>query len=194
MTSQPAVTLESVAFHWGDAYLLSYTRDRWVALRRDSHRFVTAGTLAGLEKAIEADYRDDPVPRAFDPPGAAGYLNLPDVDHAPDEETLIILRELRKLFPLWTITYSLQMRAWIARSQKKTICENSAALLCIALTLIERRQRQHAHGPGRHWPPPGTAPGGHANGTLAPSWFMPTLSRLPAVNAVIRSCVMHHPR
>jgi hypothetical protein len=95
------------------------------------------------------------------------------VDHAPDEETLIILRELRKLFPLWTITYSLQMGAWIARSQKKTICENAAALLCIALTLIERRQRQHAHGPGRHWPPPGTAPGGHANGTLAPSWFMP---------------------
>ncbi len=67
MTSQPAVTLESLSFHWADAYLISYARDRWVALRRDRHRFLTAGTLTGLETAIEADYRDHPVPRDFDP-------------------------------------------------------------------------------------------------------------------------------
>jgi hypothetical protein len=54
---------------WGDAYLLSYTRDQWVALRRDSQRFVTAGTLAGLEKAIEADYRDNPGPGPSTRPG-----------------------------------------------------------------------------------------------------------------------------
>lgn len=33
--------LEALAFHWGDAYLLSYFRDRCVALRRDNHRFIT---------------------------------------------------------------------------------------------------------------------------------------------------------
>ena len=74
MTGQPAVTLESVTFHWGDAYLISYARDRWVALRRDNHRFLTAPTLTGLEAVIQADYRDHPVPRDFDPPGAADYF------------------------------------------------------------------------------------------------------------------------
>jgi hypothetical protein len=34
-----------------------------VALRRDTRRFLTADTVAGLEVAIEADYRDHPVPR-----------------------------------------------------------------------------------------------------------------------------------
>jgi len=87
MTGRPAVTLESVAFDWGDAYLLSYARDRWVALRRDSHRFLTAHTLTGLERAIEADYRDHPAPRHFGPPGADSYLNLPGEDPAPDAHT-----------------------------------------------------------------------------------------------------------
>jgi len=88
MTGQPAVTLETVAFDWGDAYLLSFTRDRWVALRRDRHRFLTAPTLTGLEKAIEADYRDHPVPRHSGPPGAAEYLNNPArSDHAADAGT-----------------------------------------------------------------------------------------------------------
>ena len=87
MTSQPAVTLESVAFHWGDAYLLSYARDRWVALRRDRHRFLTAHTLTELETAIEADYRDHPVPRDFDPPGAGDYLNPARDDPTPDAGT-----------------------------------------------------------------------------------------------------------
>ncbi len=87
MTSQPAVTLETVTFHWGDAYLIRCTRDRRVALRRDRQRFVTAGTLAGLETAIEADYRDNPVPRDFDPPGAADYLSPARDDPAPDART-----------------------------------------------------------------------------------------------------------
>ena len=69
MTGAP-VTLETLAFNWGDAYLFSYARDRWVALRRDRLRFLTAETLTGLEHAIEDDHRDHPVPRAFDPPGA----------------------------------------------------------------------------------------------------------------------------
>jgi hypothetical protein len=87
MTGQPAVTLESVAFHWGDAYLISYARDRWVALRRDRHRFLTAPTLTGLETAIEADYRDHPVPRDPGPTGAADYLNPARHDHAADAGT-----------------------------------------------------------------------------------------------------------
>ena len=86
-TGQPAVTLETVAFDWGDAYLLSFTRDRGVALRRDRHRFLTAPTLTGLEKAIEADYRDHPVPRHSGPPGAADYLNPARSDHAADAGT-----------------------------------------------------------------------------------------------------------
>jgi len=74
MTGQPPVTLESLSFHWADAYLISHARDQWVALRRDRHRFLTAPTLTGLERAIEADYRDHPVPRHSGPPGAADYL------------------------------------------------------------------------------------------------------------------------
>ena len=51
---------------------VSCTRDRWVALRRGTRRFVTADTIAGLEESIEADYRDHPVPRACgDPPRIA---------------------------------------------------------------------------------------------------------------------------
>jgi len=37
----PPWTLESLAFHWGDAYVFCYTRDRWVALRKDNHTFIT---------------------------------------------------------------------------------------------------------------------------------------------------------
>ncbi len=39
--------LEALGFEWGDAYLLSYSRDRWVALRRDTRRFLIADTLRG---------------------------------------------------------------------------------------------------------------------------------------------------
>ena len=142
--------VEALAFGWGDAYLFSYARDRWVALRRDTRRFLTADTVAGLEAAIEADYRDHPVPRACDPPGTADYLSLPD-DDVPDEESRFLLAALRCAFPLWTITYSDQTRAWLARTSGKTICENSPVLLCAALLLIERRQDRHS--PGRNWPP-----------------------------------------
>ena len=103
--------LETLAFHWADAYLLSYSRDRWVALRRDTRRFLIAGTLTGLEHAIQDDYRHHPVSRASDPPGTADCLNLDDGDvpadgDVPDEETRFILAALRYAFPAWTITYS----------------------------------------------------------------------------------------
>ena len=72
MTSEPPVTLDWLTYHWGDAYLICYARDRWAALRRDTHRFLTADTLAGLTRAIEADYAASPVPRDFDPPADPG--------------------------------------------------------------------------------------------------------------------------
>ena len=42
MTGQPPVTLDWLTYHWGDAYLIHYARDRWAALRRDTHQFLTA--------------------------------------------------------------------------------------------------------------------------------------------------------
>ena len=137
MIIQP-LNLESLAFHWADAYVICYARDRWVALRRDTRQPLTAGTLAGLETAIEADYRHHPVPRAFDPPGT-GYL---ENDEPADQDTQFILAALRQAFPLWTITYSGQLRAWVARTRNKNICQNSPVLLCTALVLIERQHRQ----------------------------------------------------
>ena len=42
MTGEPGVTLESLDWEWGDAYIISYARDQWAALRRDTRRFLTA--------------------------------------------------------------------------------------------------------------------------------------------------------
>ena len=155
MTGAP-VTLESLAFNWGDAYLFGYARDKWLALRRDHLRFLTADTLAGLERALEADHRDHPVPRDFDPPGATDYLSLAD-DDLPDEDAQFLLAALRHAFPLWVITYSGQMHAWLARTRKKIICENSPVLLCAALLLIQCRQP-----PGWPGPVPRGLPGGES--------------------------------
>lgn len=166
MTGQPPVTPESLAFDWGDAYIICYARDQWVALRRDTRRFLAAGTLDGLRTAIEADYKASPVPRDYDPPGTADYLGNPDDGQEPDQddasgngdregeawgrdgERLELLMGLRAAFPQWAISYSSSFRAWTARQDGATICENSPALLCIALAQIERRQRQARHGPG----------------------------------------------
>ena len=153
--NDPPPTLESLAFDWADAYLISYTRDRWVALRRDTRYFLAADTPVGLEadtpvgleQAIISDYSQHPVLREFDPPGASDYLSAPgpdedvarDDDDGLDAETLIILGELRRAFPVWTITCSEQMRAWVARTRKKTICEDSAVRLCVALGLSSLR-------------------------------------------------------
>ena len=153
MMGQPS-ELEALAFHWADAYLISYVRDRWVALRRDTRRFLIADTLTGLEHAIQDDYRHHPVSRDCDPRGAADYLNLPeDGDLAgdgdvPDEESQFILAALRYAFPSWTIRNSALLWAWIARAHGMTICQNSPVLLCAAL-LIERRQPSGRHGPLR---------------------------------------------
>ena len=155
-------TLASLAWHWGDAYLLSWVRDRWVALRRDARYFLVASTLPELETLITADHRDNPVSRDYDPPGAGDYLEYPGVlfrpgdnsDHPDDDqgldaETLITVAELRRAFPAWAIIYSTELGAWIGTTSAKTISQHSAVSLAIALTLIERRERQLTFGAGR---------------------------------------------
>ena len=154
-------------------------RDQWAALRRDTCRFLTAQTLDELATTIEADYAAHPVPRDFDPPGTADYLGAPgedeDQDDAPDEdededdggggggapgrdgERLELLIRLREAFPQWAISYVPFSRAWTARKDGATICQGSAALLCVALMLVERKERQARHGPRWDWPPWDTA-------------------------------------
>ena len=116
----PLPTLAFLAYHWGDAYLISYAKDRWVALRRDTRYFLVADNLAELEKLITADYRRQPVSRDFDPLQDADYLTFRsilavpgedgsgDADEVLDAETLITVQELRRAFPAWTIIYSKQ--------------------------------------------------------------------------------------
>ena len=176
MTGEPGVTLESLDFDWGDAYVICYARDQWAALRRDTHRFLTAATLDELATKIETDYTAHPVPREFSPPGTADYLDAPgendDQDDAPDEDEddggggapgrdgdrPELLIRLRETFPQWAISYAPFPRAWTARKDGATICQNTAALLCIALIRIERKERQARNGPGWNWPPWGHVP------------------------------------
>ena len=108
------------------------------------------------------------------PGTAAGYLTAPgedeDQDDAPDEdeddgrgggedgERLELLIRLREAFPPWAISYWPFSRTWTACKDGATICENSPALLCLALALIERTQRRARHGPGGDRPPWGDQP------------------------------------
>lgn len=56
--------LESLTYHWGDAYSISHpSPGRWVAQRRDTRETLTADSAEDLYKAIEADYGRHPVPR-----------------------------------------------------------------------------------------------------------------------------------
>jgi len=163
MTKEP-VTPESLAFQWGDLYLICYFRDQWAALRRGQHRFLTAGTLDELATAIEADYEASPALRELGPPVTADCPAAPDAGVDEDEaagqdaEIQDLLTGLRGAFWQWAISYWPQTRAWIARKDGATICQNSAAFLCIALVLIERRERQARYGPGWAWPPWGNMP------------------------------------
>jgi hypothetical protein len=148
-------TLESLYYQWGDAYLLSYGLDRWIALRRDKLYFLTADTLVGLEKAIMSDYGDSHGPRDFGPPQPSdepddeGICQDEDGTDSPGRDTSDVLILLRQTFPRWAISYSQSARLWTARTDRQTIAENSPVLLCVALVLIERRQHQASHGPGQ---------------------------------------------
>jgi hypothetical protein len=136
---RPPVTLASLAFGWGDAYDLGYRDDQWIAARRDGRGVLAASTLSGLDAAIEADYRNRPVPRDFDPPRPVSHDTGPGDQLGEDESFL--LSALRAAFPAWAIDYSTGLRAWTASSSAGTLCVNSPVLLCAVLVLIERRHR-----------------------------------------------------
>lgn len=63
-----------------------------------------------------------------------------------------MLFQLREMFPMCIITHSVQMQGWTVTTRKNTVCVQPAALLCIALTLIERTPRHCNHGFGPDWP------------------------------------------
>ena len=86
MTGEPGVTLESLDWEWGDAYIISYARDQWAALRRDTRRFLTAETLDELAAKIEADYAAHPVPRELTRPA-------PQITSTPRMKTTTWTRE-----------------------------------------------------------------------------------------------------
>ena len=160
----PPTTLDDLTWGWGDAYLFSYARDRWIALRRDTRYFLTAETLAGLEQAIMADYRDNPVSRDYDPAQSGGEPDDGDARDDKDGEVFAdadtpdVLTLLRQTFPQWAISFSRSAHVWTAQTDRQTIAENSPVLLCVALVLIERRQRQASHGPRQDGPPVGRWP------------------------------------
>lgn len=75
----PPQTLAFVAYHWGDSYLLSSVRGRWVALRRDARYFLVADSLTEFQTLITADYQANPVDSDYDPPGEASCLAFPGI-------------------------------------------------------------------------------------------------------------------
>jgi hypothetical protein len=79
-------TLAAVTYHWADAYLITYTRDRWVALRRDTRKFLSGRTLDELEATIRADYGCQPVPREFDPPDSREQVSWPPIPFLPSPD------------------------------------------------------------------------------------------------------------
>ena len=75
MMGDPPVTLESLDFEWGDAYLISYVRDQWAALRRGTRRFLTAQTPDVLAARIETDDTASRAPRDCGPPRHSPVLD-----------------------------------------------------------------------------------------------------------------------
>jgi hypothetical protein len=134
-TAQP--TLDSLVYDWGSAYDIGYQDDQWIAARRDGRAVLLAETLTKLDELIQADYRHEPVPRAFDPPHTSD--DSAGQDRLPDQDESFLLAALRASFPAWAIEYNPDFRAWVAHNQAGIICENSAVLLCAALLLVQRR-------------------------------------------------------
>jgi hypothetical protein len=176
MTSPAQPTgIDALIGRWGKAFIIFYACDRWLAMRRDDGFFMPAGTLAQLEAEMTAEITKRPMdaetgdgrqhlaeylgpelatrfgligPHSADRPGQ-------DDDEPADDESFL-LATLRDAFPAWTIEYSTHTRAWTARTRKTTIRQPTAALLCAALDLADRRVRRTS-GPGPT-PGPGLPP------------------------------------
>ena len=173
MSNDPP-TLESLMFRWDDAYIFGYTRDRWIAIRRDGQRFLAAGTLTQLETEIGFDYGNNPVLDECDALDAArdyltaGHGSPPEctddllalavraaeVITRRSAENNLILSQIRGLSPDWDIEYCEQMRGCIARRKGATIWENSPLFLRIALTRIEGKQKHGGNGTRQQPQPP----------------------------------------
>ena len=58
------VALETLVFHWGDAYRITNPLPgRWVAQRRDTRETLRTDSAEEMHNAILADYGKCPVPR-----------------------------------------------------------------------------------------------------------------------------------
>jgi hypothetical protein len=61
------VALESLSWHWGEAYAVSRPEPGvWLAQRRDSRETLRAGSAEELRDAILADYIARPVSRELE--------------------------------------------------------------------------------------------------------------------------------
>lgn len=59
----PADPLESLRWHWGDAYQVEHPApDTWIAIRRDNQFVLRSPDPEGLRALIIADYTARPVP------------------------------------------------------------------------------------------------------------------------------------
>jgi len=58
--------LQSLRYHWGEAYSLDLDNDEFVAARRDNGRELRAKTAEELRALILADYSENKVPRGVD--------------------------------------------------------------------------------------------------------------------------------
>ncbi len=54
--------LQSLQWHWGGAYKITFTGRGYRAARRDNGRELTADTTVDLHDLIVADYSGEPVP------------------------------------------------------------------------------------------------------------------------------------
>lgn len=135
----PPVTLDSLVWDWGSAYVIGYRNDQWTATRRDGRAVLARATLAALATVIDADYRTGPVSRDCDPPASSGGVDEPG--GGPGEDESFLLAALAEAFPAWAVSYSYTTGTWTARTRKKTLTHGSAVLLCAAMVLAERRHR-----------------------------------------------------
>jgi hypothetical protein len=56
--------LAQLVHHWGEAYAITHpARERWLAQRRDGKDWLRASSAEELQRAIAADYAQQPVPR-----------------------------------------------------------------------------------------------------------------------------------
>ena len=129
-----------------------YARDQWVALRRDTHRFLAAGTLDELATGSKPTTQRPGTPRLRPARHRRTTQHPRRQDRTRevpgrDGEKLRLLMGLRATFPHWAISYSPYFRAWTARNDDTTICENSPALLV-------RPPADRAPGPARPRPGP----------------------------------------